>query len=274
MRTVIFPLGENQSFYEIGRRGENDVTEVLFDYSSWVAEFGSGVCSLLVKRTEDLSAYPVVMTYSGNVARWLVSSIDTAYKGNGQAEYVFTVGGQIAKSIVYDFVVLPDIGNASSTPPDPYEDWVDTLTELGAETLANAQAAERAQGLAETAQTAAETAQGKAEDAQSAAERAQTAAETAQGLAETAEGGAEAQALKAEGFAVGEQDGTAVESGSPYYENNAEYYCGLAAQHASEAGYIGMMIDGSTGHLIYTRTTNVTELDFSLVDGNLILEVG
>lgn len=36
-------------------------------------------------------------------------------------------------------------------------------------------------------------------------------------------------ALRSEGFAVGEQNGTPVTSGSPYYENNAEYYKDLAA---------------------------------------------
>ena len=42
--------------------------------------------------------------------------------------------------------------------------------------------------------------------------------------AENAQIGAEVQALKAEGFAVGEQNGTPVSSGSPYFENNAEYF--------------------------------------------------
>ena len=44
---------------------------------------------------------------------------------------------------------------------------------------------------------------------------------------------ANADALKAEGFAVGEQNGTAVASGSPYYQNNAEYYAGQAAASAA-----------------------------------------
>lgn len=39
---------------------------------------------------------------------------------------------------------------------------------------------------------------------------------------------ATAQALKSEGYAVGEQDGVAVEDGSPYYHNNAEYYANQA----------------------------------------------
>ena len=89
-------------------------------------------------------------------------------------------------------------------------------------------AAVAAQGYAETAQGKAETAQGKAEDAQA-------AAETAQGLAETAQDAAEDAALESEGYAKGTQDGTAVESGSPYYQANAKYYKEQAAESAAAA---------------------------------------
>ena len=44
---------------------------------------------------------------------------------------------------------------------------------------------------------------------------------------------ANADAMKAEGFAVGEQNGAAVASGSPYYQNNAEYYADQAAASAA-----------------------------------------
>ena len=55
----------------------------------------------------------------------------------------------------------------------------------------------------------------------------------AKSAAELAEQGAETNALKSEGFAVGEQNGVPVTSGSPYYENNAEYYAGVAENVAS-----------------------------------------
>ena len=51
-----------------------------------------------------------------------------------------------------------------------------------------------------------------------------TDCQNAKSDAETAASSSEADALKSEGFAVGEQDGVPVTSGSPYYENNAEYY--------------------------------------------------
>ena len=109
--------------------------------------------------------------------------------------------------------------------------------------------AEAAQGKAETAQEKAETAQSKAETAQEKAETAQSKAEAAQRsagqAAEAAEGAAGdasqsasaagSSELKAEGYAVGKQDGTDVESGSPYYQNNAKYYKEQAALSEGKA---------------------------------------
>ena len=197
----------NASAFTIGRRGENEVTSIIFDYSAWLAEFGPGTVTLLVKRNTDADPYPVVLSPSeDNTAIWLVTSTDTAYIGNGQAEFSYLVDSQIKKSIVYRITVLPDIiGTPSPEPPDPYETWIDTLLNLAGETQQNAEAAagsataaETAQGKAEDAQEAAETAQGKAEDAQEAAETAQGKAEDAQEAAETAQGKAEAAQTAAE----------------------------------------------------------------------------
>ena len=56
-----------------------------------------------------------------------------------------------------------------------------------------------------------------------------------------AESNAEANALKSEGYAIGTQDGTAVTSGSPYYENNSKHYSEVAADKSedSEAWAVG-----------------------------------
>jgi hypothetical protein len=69
--------------------------------------------------------------------------------------------------------------------------------------------------------------------------------ETNAGLSETAAGNsatsAAADALEAEGWANGKQNGTPVGPGSPYYQDNAEYYKDQAAQYA--AG--GLIFQGS-----------------------------
>ena len=249
----------------LGYRGENVARQVVFDLSELISTFGAGVAVLMVKRSEFEDAYPASdVVQDGNTLTWTLTVVDTEIAGACRAELFWYVDSLLAKTVVYRTYVAADIGTAQGEAPDAYETWVDTLTSLGAETLANAQAAQ-------AAQTGAETAQGLAEDAQEAAEDAQEAAELAQSGAEDARDTAEAQALKAEGYAVGTQDGTAVGSGSPYYENNAEYYSDLAAQVASEAGYVTFHIDND-GHLIFTKTTT-TDLGFRLENGHLILEV-
>ena len=149
----------------LGRRGENAVRQVIFDYSGWKAAYGSGVVTLLVKRSTDTAAYPVSLTYDGDTAIWTVSATDTDKVGNGVAEFKYTVDEQIAKSALFGINVQQDLGAPTTDPPDPYETWLDELEDLEAATLQNAQDAH-------AAQTAAETAQGKAEDAQEAAEAA------------------------------------------------------------------------------------------------------
>ena len=178
----------------LGRRGENEVTQVVVDFSSWVEEFGAGVITLLAMRSRDSSAYPIVLTLDGSTATWDVTSTDTAFKGSGRAEFIYTIGEQIAKSVVFNTVVMQDIGEPSETPPDPYEDWLERLTELGAETQANADAAQQsAEDAEQSAQEAAQeatNAEGYAEQAgeyASAAQSAEAASESARDAAQTAQ---------------------------------------------------------------------------------------
>lgn len=86
------------------------------------------------------------------------------------------------------------------------------------------------------------------------------------------EDAAEVDALKSEGYAVGKQNGVPVGPGSPYYENNAKYYC-----EEAQGG-------GSGGHVIKDDTQTFvqrTGLKFSgkvavtddVVGGNTVVTV-
>ena len=224
----------------LGRRGENEVTQVVIDFSSWVEEFGAGVITLLAMRSQDTSAYPVVLTLDGNTATWDVTSTDTAYKGSGRAEYIYTVGEQIAKSVVFNTVVMQDIGEPSETPPDPYEDWLERLTELGAETQANAEAAQQsAENAAESAQeaagsaTSAEGYAGQAETAAGLAQAAQTASEAARDAAQTAQASAEASATVASGSAASAASSATAAAGSASDASASATAAGASATAAS-----------------------------------------
>lgn len=159
--------------FAVGRRAENIVTEVTFDVTELIEVYGAGTAVLMFKRPYDENAYPVTVEQSGNTVTWTPTNTDLYYDGTGAAElFWYLPDDALAKSIVWRVFVARDIGAASGEAPEPYDDWVETLTALGAETLENAQAAQAAQG-------AAEFAQGKAEAAQEAAEAAARQAQQA-----------------------------------------------------------------------------------------------
>ena len=163
----------------IGRRTTYDTLQVVFDLSYLAETYGSGAAVLVVKRSQDTTAYPAIITQDGNTLTWTISETDTYYVGAGECELMWYVNNGLAKTIIYPVVVMRDILQTAEEPPDGYENWVEHLTALGAKTQ------QHALDAAQSA-TEAETAQGKAEDAQSAAETAQGAAEEAAERAETA----------------------------------------------------------------------------------------
>lgn len=267
MRTVnVDVAAECTAAIPIGIRGETEATQVVFDVSSLEETFGAGTIVFHVKNHPTASPYPVAVDYADSAATWTVSSVDTQFVGMGKCELSYYVDDTLAKSIVYRTRVEADIGLPSSVVPDPYDTWLDVLSDLAADTQLNAQAAA-------ASATDAETAQGLAEDARDAANQAKLDAQTAQGLAETAQDNAEgfansssASATLSESWAVG---GTGTRTGED--SNNSKYWAELAEQHAEDAGFILFHID-SAGHLIYTKTETV-DLVFSLSNGHLFVEV-
>ena len=160
----------------IGNVGDNGATSVLLDFSAWAEEYGAGAVTLGVRRKGDAAWYPVALSVAGTAAVWLVSNIDTAVYGIGEARFAYTVGEVEKRSAVFRFFVDRGLGAPEGTPPDPYESWVERLEDLGAETLQNAQ---------DAAESASE-AQGYAGDAEGAKNAAEAAQEAVEGLGVTA----------------------------------------------------------------------------------------
>ena len=136
MRTITINVGAKTDRFILGRRGENEATLIVFDVSQLIATYGEGTAVLLAKRPTDGSAYPVTVTQDGNTVTWTVTDTDTSYKGQGECELFWYVNNALAKSVVYATVIGRDIGTTTDEVPDPYEAWLDTLTEAGAEVTA------------------------------------------------------------------------------------------------------------------------------------------
>ena len=117
----------------IGFGGENGVTEVVLDFSSWAEEFGQGAISLLVRRAMDADPYPAVLVTDGTTATWTITDVETSYKGHGEAQWIYTVGEQIKKSAVFGFNVDRSLNSPVAETPEAYETWVERMIELGAD---------------------------------------------------------------------------------------------------------------------------------------------
>ena len=158
----------------IGRRGTYDTMQIAFDLSFLIKNYGSGTAVLAVKRSQDESAYPAAVTQEDNTLTWTISETDTYYVGSGECQLMWYVDGGLAKTIIYPMVVMRDILSTAEESPDGYENWIERLTELGAETQQNAQNAAQSASDASTAKDDAVTAKEAAEAAQEAAEAAVT----------------------------------------------------------------------------------------------------
>lgn len=111
---------------QVGYQGENEVTDVLFDISSWIMEFGEGVAQLRVKRpgnSEDES-YVLSLTITDGKAVWTVSETDTANKGNGKVQLSYMVGNIVKKAVIYPYKVGKSIVGADN-PVDPFDSWIE-----------------------------------------------------------------------------------------------------------------------------------------------------
>lgn len=124
----------------IGRRGENEVESVYFDFSEWKVKYGTGTLILLIQRPNENVIYPVELTTEGIVATWTISSTDTAMRGIGKGTLQYTVSGKVKKTKIFKFIV-DDALTANGTAPAPYNDYVNQV-------LSAASRAEEAAGRA------------------------------------------------------------------------------------------------------------------------------
>lgn len=171
MVTINIPTDGSVTRIPIGRRGENEATQIIFDVTHFIETFGNGSAVLLAKRSQDEASYPVAVVRDETTVTWLVNNADTAYQGNGKAELYWYVDDVLAKSLVYSTFVAEDIGDPTE-PPEPQQAWTEAFLAEVNEIISDAEESmdgkvTEAQGYADSASQSAEAA---AESAQEAAE--------------------------------------------------------------------------------------------------------
>lgn len=121
-------VNESVNLLDIGRQGEREARQVVFDLS-WMAEnFGDGTAVLMHQRSQDGLPYQVDAAQDGNTLTWTVTDTDTAFVGYGKAEIRWTVGDALAKTVIYKTRVAESITGDTETP-DPYQSWYDAMVE-------------------------------------------------------------------------------------------------------------------------------------------------
>lgn len=182
----------------IGREGEHNARQVIFDFSAWRDALGYGVAQLIVQRNGDEQPYPVALDLIDGDAIWIVSNADTSRPGYGSAELQYYVGDVLAKSEVWTTYVSDALGTPTEEPPEPQKGWVDRVVAVGAEAARNASRAEMA----------AEEAKRAERDATMAARNSNASAEAARDHADAARKSADAvEAAKAEAVEAVKSEG-------------------------------------------------------------------
>lgn len=148
---------ENPTIIQLGRQGEHDARQIWFDLTWLIENFGSGTALLVNQRSQDSAPYNVTTAQEGTCLIWTIDETDTAYEGFGKCEIRWTVGGLLAKTVIYKTNIQKSI-TGDAVIPDPYESWYDKMMEQIGDN----------QQYAQDAQQAASDARGYAQDAEAA----------------------------------------------------------------------------------------------------------
>ncbi len=122
---------------QLGRQGENGVTEITFLCAGYAKMYGDGFAEA-VHRTPDGTTYPVNIEQDENSrVSWLISDGDTATAGTGQLELRWMVNGNLAKSKIFSTIIKSAL-TAPETPPDAAKSWVDKVLKAAEDIKAGA----------------------------------------------------------------------------------------------------------------------------------------
>ncbi len=138
----------------LGRTGENNAREIVFDIQRWKDEYGTGIVELLVKRPGENSMYPVAVEIEGGFVYWVITYSDVEHAGtDGRAELRYYVGDTLVKSNIWVTSISKSLEFPEIVPPEPQQSWVDQVIQAGADAKA---AALDAKSAAESASESAE----------------------------------------------------------------------------------------------------------------------
>ena len=212
----------------LGKQGENEATVVRFPVAEkWAELYGEGVFQLLFKRPSETQAYACVVSVDGEYVDWVITNTEVLLVGQGRAELCYFVGNTLAKSETWITASVATLADVGSTPPEPWESWVEDVLS----------AASDIEVYAERAEAAADIAVGAKADALDAKDEAVRQAGLAQASAETASAKAElatTKASQASGYALNASNAATRAGNAADRAENAQTVAENSAQTATE----------------------------------------
>lgn len=111
----------------LGRHGENEITEYVFDFSEWIDEFGNGSIYLMHQRSKDAAPYlAAIENVDDHRVKWTITNAETQFTGYGKAELIYEIDGKIAKSAIYR-TFTDDALDVSENPPSVWQSYIDQI---------------------------------------------------------------------------------------------------------------------------------------------------
>ena len=128
----------------LGRLGENEHRQMIFDLTEWLELYPDASFMLINCLPGSTESYPVArVSRNGTSLLWDIQNTELVQVGHGRCELIITQGDTIAKSIIFSTEVLEAL-DGSGVAPEPWESWIEVFTGLRDETV---EAAESIQNL-------------------------------------------------------------------------------------------------------------------------------
>lgn len=125
---------------DLGRQGEYNIRQIIFDMSEFVQDFGEGI-AVIVHSPDGGAAYTVPPTLGStydsailvdNNLVWTIGQLATQHNGSGTVAINWFVADGLKKSIRYKTLCKPSINNNSESI-SAQQSYIDQMTELAAE---------------------------------------------------------------------------------------------------------------------------------------------
>lgn len=114
----------NAGVIALGKQREGLITRVVLPN----IRQGAGAIQLSHQRADDREPYPVPIREDGDKVYWIVTRLDTAYSGRGQAELQWLgEDGEVAKSAIYQTFTIRSMPEPGAVPDEPMKPYIQAV---------------------------------------------------------------------------------------------------------------------------------------------------